>query len=93
MNFLVEGNVVTTGPGAAHNRVTLVVNDALAIAERCWDAGFKVLVRAAGNARSIVVVDPFGLELELIASILFTEVQPVLRQVRMRGARREGHPA
>ena len=61
--FLVGEELVTTGPAAADARVTLVVDDALAIAERCWDAGFTVRVRGS----EIVVVDPFEHELELIS--------------------------
>ena len=48
-------------------RVTLVVDDALAFAERCWDAGFEVHVRDGANETTIVVIDPFGRELELIS--------------------------
>jgi catechol 2,3-dioxygenase-like lactoylglutathione lyase family enzyme len=68
LRFLVGGDLVTTGPGAAVDRVTLVVDDALAIAERCWDAGFEVRVRGPVDARTIAVVDPFDLELEVVSS-------------------------
>lgn len=67
-SFLVGGNLVTTGPNAANDRVQLVVEDVVAIAERCWDAGFEVRVGASAESGSIVVVDPFDLELELIPS-------------------------
>ena len=66
--FLVGGALVTTGPGAADDRVTLVVDDAEAIAERCWDAGFEVRVRGSADARTIVLIDPFDRELEVISS-------------------------
>lgn len=49
------------------NRVTLVVDDALAIAERCWDAGFEVRVREGADQTTVVVIDPFGRELEVIS--------------------------
>ena len=63
--FLVGDALVTTGPGIADERVTLVVDDALAIAERCWDAGFEVRVRESEDATTIVVIDPFDRELEV----------------------------
>jgi hypothetical protein len=44
------------------------VDDALAIAERCWDAGFEVRVRGPADAGTIVVIDPFDIELEVISS-------------------------
>ena len=61
-------DLVTTGPNAANDRVQLVVDDVVTIAERCWDAGFVVRVGASADAESIVVIDPFGIELELIPS-------------------------
>jgi hypothetical protein len=67
--FLVGEELVTTGPGVEKDRVTLVVDDALAIAERCWDAGFEVRVRGTADATSVVVVDPFDRELEVISAI------------------------
>jgi catechol 2,3-dioxygenase-like lactoylglutathione lyase family enzyme len=67
LTFLVGGDLVTTGRGAANDRVTLVVDDVVAIAERCWDAGFEVRVGGSADAESIVVIDPFDLELEVIA--------------------------
>jgi hypothetical protein len=66
--FLVGDELVTTGPGVMKDRVTLVVDDALAIAERCWDAGFEVRVHGRAGATSIVVIDPFDRELEVITS-------------------------
>ena len=65
--FLVGEELVTTGPGLADDPVTLVVDDALAIAERCWDAGFEVRVRDGADATTIVVIDPFDRELEVIS--------------------------
>jgi len=66
--FLVGEELVITGPGVADDRVTLVVDDALAIAERCWDAGFEVRVRGFADATTIVVIDPFDRELEVVSS-------------------------
>jgi catechol 2,3-dioxygenase-like lactoylglutathione lyase family enzyme len=68
LRFLVSGELLTTGPSAANDRVTLIVDDVMRIAERCWDAGFEVRVGAADDDGSIVVIDPFDLELELISS-------------------------
>lgn len=68
--FLVGDELVTTGPGVADERVTLVVDDALAIAERCWDAGFEVRVRGTADETSIVVIDPFDRELEVRSSTI-----------------------
>jgi hypothetical protein len=65
--FLVGDELVLTGPGIVKDRVTLVVDDALAIAERCWDAGFEVRVHGAADATSVVVIDPFDRELEVVA--------------------------
>ena len=49
------------------DRVTLVVDDALAFAERWWDAGFEVRIREGAGEPTIVVIDPFGRELEVIS--------------------------
>jgi extradiol dioxygenase family protein len=65
LSFLVGEALVITGPGVVDDRVTLVVDDALAIAERCWDAGFEVRVRGTADATTIVVIDPFDRELEV----------------------------
>ncbi|MFL5616732.1 MAG: VOC family protein [Gemmatimonadaceae bacterium] len=67
-SFLVGEDLVTTGPRAANDRVQLVVDDVVATAERCWDSGFEVRVGTSDDADSIVVIDPFDLELELIPS-------------------------
>ena len=53
--------------GVADERVILVVDDAPAIAEWCWDAGFEIHVRGSGDASTYVVIDPFGHEVELIS--------------------------
>ena len=66
--FLVGEDLVTTGPAAMGGRITVVVDDAVAVAARCWDAGFTVNVRDSADATTIAVVDPFDLELGLISS-------------------------
>jgi hypothetical protein len=53
---------------AAKDRLKLVVEDVNAIAERCWDAGLTVRVCGPADASTIVVIDPFGVEVELISS-------------------------
>jgi extradiol dioxygenase family protein len=65
--FRVGGQLVTTGPSARQGPVALHVDDAVAIAERCWDAGFTVQVRQSVDASTMVVIDPFDLEIELVA--------------------------
>jgi len=65
--FRVGEDLVTTGPAATGARVTLVVDDVVTVAARCWDAGFTVQVRDSGNATTITVIDPFDLEVELVA--------------------------
>ena len=66
--FRVGGELVVTGPAVTNDRITLVVDDAVAIAEQCWDAGFAVHVRGTADATTLAVIDPFGLELELVSS-------------------------
>ena len=68
LRFLVESDLVTTGPRVAADRITLVVDDALAVAERCWDAGFTVRVGGPADAESIVVIDASDVEVEVISS-------------------------
>lgn len=66
--FLVGSELVTAGPAVADHRVTLIVEDALTIAERCWDTGFEVRVRESAGETTIVVIDPFERELEVRSS-------------------------
>jgi hypothetical protein len=68
LRFLVGENLVTTGQSVATDRVKLVVDDVDEVAARCWDAGFEVHVRGTADASTIVVIDPSGLEVELISS-------------------------
>jgi hypothetical protein len=62
------------------NRVTLIVDDALAIAERCWDAGLEVRVPDGADETTVVVIDAFGRELEVISRTVGDE-----RRARGRG--------
>lgn len=55
------------------DRVTLVVDDALAFAERCWDAGFEVRVREGADETTIVVIDPFDRKLEVVSRAAWHE--------------------
>ena len=68
LRFRVGGSLVTTGPGQSNDRVALVVDDAVTVAVRCWDAGFTVRVHDSADATAIAVVDPFERELELVSS-------------------------
>jgi len=47
--------------------IVVDVDDPAEIAERCWDAGFRVRVRevAAGRALQLSVVDPLGRQIDL----------------------------
>jgi len=39
------------------------------VAERCWDAGFSVLVRERRRGLpSFTVIDPFGCQIDLVPS-------------------------
>ena len=50
-------------------RIVLRVDYPEAVAARCWDAGYTVLVedRAGGSktAAALAVIDPFGLRIDL----------------------------
>lgn len=68
--FRVHDGLIETGLGIDEEApVLLHVDDPLAIAERCWDAGFSVrmLDRPLGDA-CISVTDPFGRQIELAPS-------------------------
>ena len=56
------------GPNAAPIRV--VVDDPDELAQRCWDAGFSVLVNedATGGA-PVSVIDPFGRRVDLVPCV------------------------
>ena len=66
--YRVEDALIETGPGIHEEApVLLHVDDPLAVAERCWDAGFsvRVLERPFDDA-SISVMDPFGRRIDLV---------------------------
>jgi hypothetical protein len=68
LSFRIDGVLVETGPGAHGGApVLLHVDDPLAVAERCWDAGFSVRLRDRPFGDAIVsVTDPFGREIDLV---------------------------
>ena len=94
--FHVGGTVITTGPVTRHGPITLFVDDVVAVAERCWDAGFTVRVRESAEATTVAVIDPFDLEMELVssndhacaASVVAQAARPITHGARRRGARR-----
>ena len=66
--FRIDEVLVETGPGS-HDRapVLLHVDDPLAVAERCWDAGFTVrLLDPPFGHATVSVMDPFGRQLSLV---------------------------
>jgi hypothetical protein len=66
--FRVYDGLIETGPGIQEEEpVLLHVEDPLAVAERCWDAGFSVrmLEQPCGDA-TVAVTDPFGRQIELV---------------------------
>ena len=65
--FRVDDVLVQTGPGADGGApVLLHVDDPLALAERCWDAGFTVrLLDPPFGHATVSVMDPFGRQLSL----------------------------
>lgn len=68
--YRVYDGLIETGLGIQEEAAVLLhVDDPLAIAERCWDAGFSVrmLDRPPGDA-IISVTDPFGRQIELAQS-------------------------
>jgi hypothetical protein len=67
--FLVGGTLVEVDPkirGAATS-IALEVDDPGELAERCWDAGFRVRVRedTVGGVQ-LSVIDPFGRQIDLV---------------------------
>lgn len=66
--FRIDDVLVETGPDCHDGApVLLPVDDPLAVAERCWDAGFTVrlLDPPFGNA-TVSVTDPFGRQVNLV---------------------------
>jgi len=62
--FLVGSTLLPVNFTPAGDVVEVCVDLPAAIAERCWDAGHTVRLRA-DNSDDLVVVDPFGRELVL----------------------------
>ena len=68
--FLVEGVLVETGPRVREHvsSLALPVQDPERLATRCWNAGFTVRAHEDPSGRTaLALVDPFGLEIELIS--------------------------
>ena len=68
--FHVDDALIETGPGIHEEAPGRVhVDDPLAVAERCWDAGFSVRVLECpfGDA-SVALMDPFGRQIQLVQS-------------------------
>jgi len=66
--FLVGGTLVPVSLQPAADVVELCVDSPAAVAERCWDAGYSVRLRA-DDSDDFVVVDPFGRELMLTTRV------------------------
>ena len=67
--FLVGGTLLEVSPEArvAATPIVLEVDDPCELAERCWDAGFGVMVdEEAEGCLSLSVVDPFGRRVVLL---------------------------
>jgi catechol 2,3-dioxygenase-like lactoylglutathione lyase family enzyme len=66
--FRIDDVLVETGPGTDGGGPVLVhVDDPLAVAERCWDAGFTVRFLDPPFGDAIVsVTDPFGRQVNLV---------------------------
>ena len=67
--FIVEGTRIDVTTRAANDGspVVLPVGDPGAVAERCWDAGFRVRVRDEPTGDTAVsVIDPFGRRIDLV---------------------------
>jgi len=69
--FLVRGVLVETGHQRADSLrlVTLPVRDPEAVAARCWNAGYTVLVDGdeAASPGTFGLLDPFGVRIDLVA--------------------------
>ena len=68
LRFRVDDVLVETGPGLKDGApVLLPVDDPLAVAERCWDAGFTVrLLDPPFGHATVSVTDPFGRQVNLV---------------------------
>ena len=69
LSFIVEGTRidVTTTAARKSEPVRLSVADPQQLAERCWDAGYSVLVGLeTAEGAPVSVIDPFGRRIELV---------------------------
>ena len=68
IRFVVGGVVIETGHMHRPALVVVPVKEPEAVAARCWNAGYTVVVddvSAATTGTAIGVLDPFGLHIEL----------------------------
>jgi hypothetical protein len=76
LSFLVGDTRIDVEPGADGTTaapVAVVVDDPVAIAERCWDAGYTVRVHdGAAGAASLFLSDPFGRMIALVGRTMIT---------------------
>jgi len=86
--FLVGRTLIEVGPAveSATTPIVVYVDDPDEVAERCWDAGFRVRARrdAAGHVWVLSVVDPLGRRVDLKASRSETSqsLQPQMKERR-----------
>ncbi|HEX6535219.1 MAG TPA: hypothetical protein VF041_11505 [Gemmatimonadaceae bacterium] len=68
LRFLVGSQMIAVRADVAPApRVTTVeVPDRLAVAERCWDAGYAVYADEADAAGEVFVIDPLGYVIQLV---------------------------
>lgn len=76
LSFLIGDTRIEVEPGASvvpAAPVAVVVDDPVAIAERCWDAGYTVRVHdGPASAPSLFVADPFGRVIALVGRTMTT---------------------
>jgi catechol 2,3-dioxygenase-like lactoylglutathione lyase family enzyme len=69
LSFILEGtriDVNTSSPFQS-TQVRLSVADPQELVERCWDAGYTVLVgQETAESAAVSVIDPFGRRIELV---------------------------
>jgi hypothetical protein len=68
------------------DRVRLFVDDAAALAERCWDAGFTVRAGGSSDGGIVVMVAPLDLEVEITSRP--SDLAGARPRVRARGGAR-----
>lgn len=66
--FLLEGQLIQVRAPVDHTdyRLELSVASPIALAERCWDAGYTVSVEGAGVDETVCVTDPLGRTIALL---------------------------